>query len=92
MGNFGQAVNMTSLVFAFFGTTWCIRKLGVPNSLLLFPFCTAIVIITVFLLPQLWTLFVGQVIVKARACCVPAVAIAGQAETLDESAGTGILA
>lgn len=64
MGSFGQATNSVSLFFSLVGTSFVIRRLGLPTTLLLFPLMLMGVLSYVFLAPSLDVFFCALVTVK----------------------------
>lgn len=64
MGRFGQIANAVSLALAVFGTQNIMKNFGLTTCLLAFPACTAGLIATVFVYPNLWVLFAGMVSIK----------------------------
>lgn len=58
LGNFGVLTNVTSFIFAFFGFSFLVRKLGVRLTLLIFPMCLFLTVIITNLVPNLWVLFI----------------------------------
>lgn len=64
MGFFGQATNSVSLFFSLVGTSFVIRRLGLPTTLLLFPMMLMCVLSYVFVAPSLNVFFCALVTVK----------------------------
>ena len=65
MGHFGQLTNGLSCAFSLFGTSYVVRKLGLPKTLRIFPSLLILASITVFVLPRLEVLFFFVSILKA---------------------------
>lgn len=65
MGRFGQVTNGLSFVFSLLGTSAVIRICGLRRTLLLFPTLCLVVICTVRLHPDLYTVFGAMIALKA---------------------------
>jgi len=64
MGNFGQVTNGISFIFSLVGTSFVIRRLGLPLTLLLFPTLCCCMITIVFFFPKLWVVFTAMMLLK----------------------------
>jgi AAA family ATP:ADP antiporter len=64
MGYCGQSINLVSLFVSLLLTSVLIRRFGVQFCLVLFPIAVAALIVTVYLSPGLWSLFIGVVLLK----------------------------
>jgi len=67
MGHFGQAVNILAFAMSLFGTSFIVRKLGLPLTLRVFPCLLVITVMTLMFYPNLWILFVSISILKGLA-------------------------
>lgn len=65
LGKFGIYTNGVSLVLAFVGTSFFIRRFGLTFCLLAFPATVAAVIAGVYVMPSLWAFFYAMIAVKA---------------------------
>lgn len=66
MGHFGQATNSLSLLMSLFGTSLCVRLLGLRWTLRIFPTLLVVAVVTSFFHPSLRVLFVAVAILKVR--------------------------
>ncbi|CAM9868150.1 unnamed protein product [Ascophyllum nodosum] len=64
MGHFGQATNSLSLVMSLFGTSLCVRWLGLRKTLRIFPTLLVLAVLTSFFTPSLRVLFVAVALLK----------------------------
>lgn len=64
MGHFGQATNSLSLLMSLFGTSLCLRALGLPKTLRIFPALLLVAVVTSFFTPSLPVLFVAVAVLK----------------------------
>jgi AAA family ATP:ADP antiporter len=62
---YGQIVMVIACTFAFLGTRFFIRKLGVRTCLLLFPSVIAVVFCVFYAMPTLWVALAGMATIKA---------------------------
>lgn len=69
MGHFGQTTNSLSLLMSLFGTSLCVRLLGLRKTLRIFPSLLVVAVVTSFFAPSLSFLFVAVAILKVRAVC-----------------------
>ena len=67
LGYFGLAVNFFAFLFALFGTSFFMRKLGLRKSLTFFPILVGLVIMYAWKFHHLWTLFGSLVVTKGLA-------------------------
>ena len=66
MGHFGQTTNSLSLLMSLFGTSLCVRLLGLRRTLRIFPTLLVVAVVTSFFAPSLSFLFVAVAILKVR--------------------------
>lgn len=66
MGHFGQTTNSLSLLMSLFGTSLCVRLLGLRKTLRIFPTLLVVAVVTSFFAPSLSFLFVAVAILKVR--------------------------
>lgn len=64
MGHFGQTTNSLSLLMSLFGTSLCVRLLGLRKTLRIFPTLLVVAVVTSFFAPSLSFLFVAVAILK----------------------------
>eukprot|EP00752_Nemacystus_decipiens_P012038 g10673.t1 len=64
MGHFGQTTNSLSLLMSLFGTSLCVRLLGLRRTLRIFPTLLVVAVVTSFFAPSLSFLFVAVAILK----------------------------
>lgn len=64
LGLYGQSINFSTLIFALFGTSLVIRKLGLTLSLVAYPIIVGIIVCAVWYYPTLWVLFTAMVVIK----------------------------
>mmetsp|Transcript_18422 Transcript_18422/g.25311 ORF Transcript_18422/g.25311 Transcript_18422/m.25311 type:complete len:525 (+) Transcript_18422:66-1640(+) len=64
MGKFGQVTNLISFTFSLLGTSFVIRRIGLPRTLLAFPSLCLVMISIVYLYPSLWVVFCAMMLLK----------------------------
>ncbi|CAM9979378.1 unnamed protein product, partial [Laminaria digitata] len=64
MGHFGQATNSLSLLMSLFGTSLCVRLLGLRRTLRIFPTLLVVAVVSSFFAPSLRFLFIAVAILK----------------------------
>lgn len=64
MGHFGQATNSLSLLMSLFGTSLCVRLLGLRWTLRIFPTLLVVAVVTSFFQPSLRVLFIAIAVLK----------------------------
>lgn len=64
LGLYGVITSSLSVVFALFGTSFLIRKLGLVKCLVAFPVLLAVLNLFIQAVPGLWTFFLAQVSLK----------------------------
>jgi len=64
---YGLLANSLSLVFAFTGTSFLVRRLGLSRCLVIYPTAMAAVVLTVASVPGLWTFFGAMIALKGLA-------------------------
>jgi len=65
MGFFGQFANGLTFLFSIVGTSFVIRRLGLPKTLVLFPSMLIVVCFVILAIPSLETVFVAMLLLKA---------------------------
>jgi len=65
LGHFGQLTNTLSFFVSFFGFSFLVHRLGVKNTLMIFPIILFIAVIVTNLSPSLWVLFILVSVLKA---------------------------
>lgn len=66
MGHFGQTTNSLSLLMSLFGTSLCVRLLGLRRTLRIFPTLLVVAVVSSFFAPSLRFLFIAVAILKVR--------------------------
>jgi AAA family ATP:ADP antiporter len=64
MGHFGQITNGLALLMSLLGTSYVVRLLGLPTSLMIFPLLLVLAVIITYLWPSLWVLFLSVSVLK----------------------------
>lgn len=64
MGFFGQITNCLSLLLSLLGTSFIIRRAGLPLTLTVFPALLVVAIVVSYFHPNLWVLFVAVSVLK----------------------------
>jgi ATP:ADP antiporter, AAA family len=64
LGYFGMSANSLTLVCAFLGTTFFIRKFGLTFCLVMFPVLIGSLVSMLLFIPHLWTFFAVMVAIK----------------------------
>lgn len=57
LGHFGQLTNLISFTLSFFGFSYFVHVIGVPNSLLIFPVTLLFTVIITTFYPTIWMMF-----------------------------------
>ena len=65
LGHFGQATNVFSFLISFFGFSFLVHKIGVRNSLMIFPCVLFLAVLVTNPMPSLTCLFIAVSIIKA---------------------------
>lgn len=64
LGFFGLLTNILSFTFAFLGTSFFIRKLGLTSCLVMYPIMIGLLVCSAWAYPVLWTFLVAVVALK----------------------------
>ena len=64
LGLYGVLVNTASFIFAFFGTSFFLRRWGLAAGLLFSPIVTAVIIIYTWTFYSLWSIVIAMIILK----------------------------
>lgn len=65
LGLYGQSANFLTLIFSLFFTNIIIRKCGLTLSLVIYPIIAGILVLCVWIFPNLWVLFFAMIIIKS---------------------------
>jgi ATP/ADP translocase len=65
LGHFGQLTNIIAFLLSLFGFSFLVHRIGVKNSLMIFPITLLICVVISYLFPTMWTLFVSVSMIKA---------------------------
>jgi len=64
LGMLIQSQTLIAFLVSFLGTSYLLRNFGITFSLLLYPLCSAVMVICIFFTPSMWTLFGALILLK----------------------------